>query len=279
MTCLVAILSQYSCNFFIMKTAKLIIPFLLFTTIVKAQVPTTEFFEHFTLKTDASAAPAGYGLTPQKPIPVGAYVEDLTDQKKITAQLNRFFKTLLWADGAPLRLLSRSSSMVDGVNIDKFVVTKPAGKDTVTLYTDLYNAAPIQAPQGFKFYTREQMAAELAPILTQLKAYNAMPDKLGDEKAKQASMQLLGYLQADIGIDYLLDKDEVGALLDDTGIDMDFKAFLIRSYLFHKFEYDATGQADVKTKAFNAVVDDYQQAIARHDVFAKGSLATLMVKK
>lgn len=264
---------------FDMKTVKLLIPLLFLTAVVKAQLPTTELFEHYVLKTDPTPAPAGYGLTAAMPIPVGAYVEDLADEKKINHQLSRFFKTLQWADGSPMVYVSRSSGMINNINIDQFRVTKVGSKDTVTLFTDLYKSEPIHAPQGFKFYTKEQMAAELAPVLTQIKTYNAIPDKYADTTAKKETFIILGFLQSQVGIDFLMDKDYLDPIINDMGVDTDFKAYLIRSYLFHKFEAEATGQADVKIKAYNAMVDDYQDVISKHDIFSKGSLATLMVKK
>jgi hypothetical protein len=169
--------------------------------------------------------------------------------------------------------------MINNVNYDIFRVTKTGTKDTLTLYTDQYKAAPVGLPKGFRFYTKAELAGDLSSGLTQMRAYNATPDKYGDAKAKAASFQILGFLQQSVGLDYLMDNDYLAPILNDVGIDLDLKAFLVRSYIFHKFEYEDTGVAGAQVKAFNAMVDDYQIAIKAHDIFSKGNLATTMVKK
>ena len=242
-------------------------------------LPTDEFFERFVLKHSDQPATEGYGLGPDKMIPVGVYVEDLSDEKKITAQLNRFLKTYLWEDGKPIIFLSRVHKMMNGVNVDMFGVTKEGGKDTVTLYTDMYKTEPVSVPKGFRFFTKEELAGQLAPALTIIKQYDATPDKYGNEKAKTASLQILSFLQNNVGLDYLMDNDQIGPLLNDASVDLDLKAFLVRSYIFHKFQYSATGETDIKQKAYNTMVADYQAAIKTHDIFSKGDLATYMVKK
>lgn len=277
-----------------MRTEKLLICLLLLAFTARAQqntatnaaqpatgqpLPTTEFYEHFVLTPDPTPAPAGYGLTPGQPITIGAYEASLTDQKKINFEMGRFYKTFLWDDGAPIIFISRETAMVDNVNIEKFRVTKEGGKDTVTLYADLYKSGPVHAPKGFKFFTREQLAAAVAPLLTQLKAFNAVADKYGDAENKKTGFQILGYLQNNVGIDYLMDNDYLAPVFSDMGLDLDLRAYLIRSYMFHKFEYEATGHADPKKDAFNAVVDDYKDVIAKHEFSMQGSLATTMVKK
>jgi hypothetical protein len=289
-----------------MKTAKLLISLVLLAIAAKAQTkpatkakqpaaktqapaavvtapvtgtPSDAFYEYMVLKHADTPAPEGYGLKPELPIPVGSYVEDLSDQKKISLQLNRFYKALLWADGSQIIWLSRSSSMINNVNIDQFRVTKAGTKDTITLYTDQYSSAPILLPKGFKFYTKEQMFADLSPVVTEMRKYNATPDKYSNADAKNNSFKLLGLMQSIVGLDYLLDKDYLSPLLNDVGVDLDLKAFLVRSYIFHKFEYELTGQPDPMIKANNAMVDDYQAAIKTNNIFAKGNLATYMVKK
>jgi hypothetical protein len=283
-----------------MKTAKLLIPLLLLAVTVKAQhpaakakqgaatakpavitgqLPTDEFYEHFVLKHANTPTPEGYGLSVDNTIPVGAYVEDLADQKKIGAQINRFLKTYLWADGSRIVFVDRKSEMINSVNVDKFRITKAGGKDTLTLFVDEYKTAPVHLIKGFRFYTKEELAAQLAPVLTDLRTFNAIPDKYGDAKAKTMSLQLLGFLQSNVGLDYLLDNDYLAPVLNDVGVDLDLKAFIVRSYIFHKFEYEATGQATPQVKAYNAMVDDYQAAIKAHEIFSKGNLATYLVKK
>ncbi len=242
--------------------------------------PSNEFYEYMILKHTDTPAPEGYGLKPDMLIPVGAYAEDLSDQKKINAQLGRFYKALLWADGSQITWISRSSSMINSVNVDQFKVTKAGTKDTITLYVDQYKSDPILLPKGFKFYTREQMLADLTPIVQQIRQYNTTPDRFGSAAAKTTSFKLLGDMQAIVGLDYLLDKDNLAPLLNDVGVDLDLKAFLVRSYIFHKFDYEITGQANPLVNAFNAMVDDYQATIKAHnEIFAKGNLAIYMVKK
>jgi hypothetical protein len=286
-----------------MKTAKLFIPLVLLAVtataqqhpankakapataakttapVAASQLPTDGFYEHFVLKHAETPTPDGYGFSPEKPIPVGAYEEDLSDEKKINAQLNRFVKTYLWADGTPVIFLGRQSQMINNVNYDLFRITKTGTKDTLTLYADMYKAAPVGLPKGFRFYTKAELAAEVAPAIAMIKAYDATPDKYADAKAKASSFQILGFLQQNIGLDYLMDNDYLAPILNDVGIDLDLKAFLIRSYISHKFEYEATGVANAQVKAFNTLVDDYQVAIKTHDIFAKGNLPTTLVKK
>jgi hypothetical protein len=242
-------------------------------------LPSDEFFEQFVLKHSDTPAPAGYGLSAEHPILVGAYEADLSNQQKVNHELNRFLKTYLWADGSQIVFIDRKREMINSVNIDKFRVTKAGSKDTLTLYTDMYNSGPVAVPAGFKFYSKQQFATELTPICDQIKKYDAIPDKYGDDNAKQVSFQLLGFMQSSVGIDYLMDKDVLAPLLNDVGLDLDLKAFLMRSYMFHKFVYEVTGVPDAKKNAFNFMVDDYQTAIKAHDVFSKGNLATTMVKK
>ena len=107
----------------------------------------------------------------------------------------------------------------------------------------------------------------------------AAPDRYADDKAKTPSVQLLAFLQTNVGLDYLLDKDYVGALMDNYGIDADLKAYLVRSYIFHKFEYALTGQDNIKNKAYNAMVDDYQDVTKKHPDLITGDMSAIMVKK
>lgn len=286
-----------------MNTAKLIIPLMLLAIAAKAQthpagkakapaakttasapavingLPTDEFYELYVLKHATGTTPDGYGFTADKPIPVGAYEEDLSDEKKINKMLNRFIKTYLWADGSQISFLSRKREMINNFNVDIFRITKAGTKDTLSLYTDMYKTGAVGLPKGFRFYTKEELAAELAPAIVQVRAFEAMPDKYSDAKAKAASLQVLGFVQQYVGLDYLMDNDYLAPILNDVGIDLDLKAYLVRSYLFHKFQYAATGVADAKVKAFNVMVDDYQQVIKTHDIFSKGNLATTMIKK
>lgn len=293
-------------DYFYMKTAKLLIPMLMLAAMAAAQTkpaakgkqpaaktaappaqtaapitgtPTDDIYEYMILKHTDEPAPEGYGLKPTMLIPVGAYVGNIGDEKKIQQQLNRFLKSLLWDDGSAVTWLSRNTSMIDGVNVEQFKVTKTGTKDTITLYVDEYKSEPIKLPKGFKFYGKQQLLADFAPVLDEIYKYNATPDKFGDATAKANSFKILGYLQSDIGLDYLLDKDMLEPMINEVSIDVDFKAFLIRSYLFYKFEYELTGKADPKIAAFNSVVDDYQTAIKTHDVLLKGNLASYMVKK
>ncbi len=272
-------------EFFEMKTIKLLIIFALFTAIAIAQqaapapLPTDEFYEHFVLPHTNAAAPEGYGLTPKAPIQVGIYEATLSDQDVINRQLGRFLKTYLWADGAPVIYLNRKTTMIDAVNYTLFRVTKAGGKDTLTIYTDMYKSGPVYAPKGFKFYTKENLAADIGPIIQDIKKYNAIADKYTDTTAKKLSFQMINYLQQNIGLDYLIDKDNLAVVLNDTGIDLDLRAYLIRAYMFHKVEYEGTGHAEPLKEAFNSMVDDYTEVIKRHEIFAKGSLPTTMVKK
>jgi hypothetical protein len=283
-----------------MKTFKLIIPFLLFVVVAGAQqkpaaktdkaaatiapikltgTPTDEFYEHFVLKHSDDPAPEGYGFSPQLPITVGAYETNLTDQKNIALQVNRFLKSYLWADGSRITFIDRKSVMINSVNYDKMRITKTGTKDTLTLYTDMYKSGPISLPKGMIFYSKEKLFEELSPLAVQVVKYDAVPDKYADASAKQASFQLIGLLQNDIGLDYLMDQDYLAPLINDVGQDTDLKAFLIRSYVVHKFLYELTGQPNPKTKAYNIMVDDYQTVIKTHEILSKGHLADLMVKK
>lgn len=292
-------------DFFEMKTVKLLIPTMLLALAAGAQTkpaakakqpaatsaapatkpaapvtgtPSDEIYEYVILKHSDTPAPDGYGLKPSMLIPVGAFVGNIGDEKKINQQLNRFLKALLWADGSPITWISRSSSMIDGVNVDQFKVTKAGTKDTVSLYVDEYKAEPMLLPKGFKFYTKQQMLADFTPILQEIHQYNALPDKYS-EAGKANGFKLLGYIQSTIGLDYLMDKDMLDPLINEVSIDVDFKAFLIRSYLFHKFDYEMTGVANPRVAAYNAVVDDYQAVIKSHNILLKGNLANYMVKK
>ncbi|QKJ32428.1 hypothetical protein HQ865_22570 [Mucilaginibacter mali] len=289
-----------------MKIVKLLIPMLLLAAVAGAQTkpapkgkqpaakpavvpaqtvapaagtPTDDFYEYMILKHTDTPAPEGYGLKSDMLIPVGAYVGNIGDEKKIGQQLNRFFKSLLWADGSQITWISRNTSMINGVNVEQFRVTKTGTKDTVTLYVDEYKAEPIQLPKGFKFYEKQQMLTDFAPVLDDIHKYNATPDKFGDAAAKAQSFKILGYLQGDVGLDYLLDKDMLDPMINEVSIDLDLKAFLIRAYLFYKFEYEITGQQNPKVAAFNAMVDDYQVVMKTHNILLKGNLATYMVKK
>jgi hypothetical protein len=292
-------------EFLKMKTAKLLIPLMLLAIVTKAQqhpatkkpavktqaptstaaapaitgLPTDEFYEHFVLKHADTPTPEGYGLSVDNMIPVGIYVEDLADPKKVSAQLNRFLKTYLWADGSEIIFIDHKSAMINGVNADKFRVTKTGTKDTLTLYADEYKTAPVAAPKGFRFFTKAELAAQLVGPLTKIREFNATPDKYADAKAKTTSLQILSFLQSEVGLDYLMDNDNLAQVLNDVGVDLDLKAFLVRSYIFHKFDYEATGQTTPLIKAYNAMVDDYQTAIKAHEIFSKGNLATYLVKK
>lgn len=278
-----------------MKTTRLLILLILGACAVKAQntpvataqaavatptaLPTTEFYEHFVLKPNPTPAPTGYGLTPEQPILVGAYEADLTNQQEINFQLGRFYKTFMWADSAQVLFLSRKTMMYNNTNIEVFKVTEAGTKDTISLYTDLYKSGPVHAPKGFIFFTREELAQAFAPLLAQLKAYNAAPDKFGDAETKKTGFQILGYLQTSVGIGYLMDNDYLDPILTDTSLDLDLRAYLIRCYMFHKFEYEVTGNEDAKKQAFNTTVDDYKDVIAKHNFTMQGNLATTMVKK
>jgi len=279
---------------FFMKTTRLLILLVFWACAVKAQktpaaktpgpatatpLPTTEFYEHFVLNTDPSPAPAGYGLTPEQPILVGAYEADLTDQQAINAKLGRFYRTFMWADSAQVKFLSRKTMMFNSMNIEVFQVTEEGSKDTVTLYTDLYKSGPVHAPKGFIFFSRGQLASTFTPLLAQLKKYDAAADKFGDEESKKTGFMLVGYLQSSVGLDYLMDKDYLEPVLDDSSLDLDLRAYLIRCYMFHKFEYAVTGNEDAKRQAFNAMVDDYKDVITKHSFLLQGNLATTMVKK
>lgn len=267
----------------IMRTAKLLLLFVLLSYMVKAQqpaaLPTDELYEYLVMKHNSGAAPDGYGLNPGAPITVGIYEVTMADEAKMKKMLDQFLKTYLWADGSQIIFISRKSAMINNVNYDLFRVTKGGTKDTLTLYIDMYKQAPVFVPKGFKFYTKENMAAELSPVLTSLKKYNLIADKYADTTAKRMSFQLINYLQSNIGLDYLMDTANLAPLLNDTGIDLDLRAYLIRSYVFHKMEYELTGHADPLKNAFNAVVDDYQDVIKKHEIFSKGSLNTTLVKK
>ena len=268
-----------------MRTVKILILFVLLTGVIKAQqpaakqLPTDEFYDRLVLPHTNAPAPEGYGLTPQSPILVGIYETTLSDQDIIKKQLTRFLKSYLWADGTPVIFLTRKTIMLNNVNYTLFQVTKANSKDTITLYTDMYKSGRLYTPKGFKLYSKENLAAEVSPVLQDLKTYNVIADKYADTTAKKLSFQLINYLQGDIGLTYLMDTVNLNPVLNDTGIDLDLRAYLVRSYIFHKFEYEATGHADPLKDAFNGMVDDYLDVIKRHEIFAKGSLATTMVKK
>lgn len=279
-----------------MKTAKLLILLVFWACAVKAQnkpaaptpgkpaatitaLPTTDFYEHFVLKTDPSPAPAGYGLTPEQPILVGAYEADLTDEQAINIKLDRFYKTFMWADSAQVKFLSRKTIMLNSMNIEVFKATEVGTKDTIALYTDLYKSGPVHAPKGFIFLSREQLAQTFASLLALVKTYNTAPDKFGDTETKNTGFTILGYLQSSVGISYLMDNDYLEPVLTDTSLDLDLRAYLIRNYMFHKFEYEVTGNEDAKKQAFNAMVDDYKDVITRHKFLLQGNLANTMVKK
>ncbi|GAB3932605.1 hypothetical protein [Mucilaginibacter myungsuensis] len=238
-----------------------------------------ELFHHFVLPHAAGDAPAGYGTTPAHPILIGAYEADMSDQKKIAAQIECFLKTYLYEDGTVPVFTQRKTVMIDAVNYDLFKVTKPGTTDTLTLYADMYKTGPVYAPKGFKFYAKEQLVGELAPIVQMIRGYNATADKYGDAAAKVLSFKIVNQLSSNVGIDYLLDKSYIGALFNDTGVDLDLKAFLIRSFMGYSFQYQVEGQPNPKAKAFNSMLDDYEAAIKKHpNIFARGVLPSLVRK-
>jgi hypothetical protein len=249
------------------------------TTPAVTQLPSDEFFEHFVMKHTDDPTPEGYGLSPDKLIPIGAYEEDLSNQTKINQQMGRFLKTIVWADGSPLIYVDHASSLVDGVNVDRIRLTKLGSKDTLTLYADEYKTGTIFLPKGFKFYTKAQLAAEIAPALAQVRQYLGTPDRYTNAKSKSDSFLLLGFIQSNIGLEYMMDNDYLATILNDVGVDLDFKAYLVRSYMFHKFENMATNQPNASLKSFNQMVDDYKAVIKTNDIMLKGQLAGYMVKK
>lgn len=261
-----------------MKTLKLLIPFLLLGAIAKAQLPSTELYEHFILTINADKAPAGYGLSADKPITVGAY-EDLTSETKQNQLFMRFYNSYQWPDGSMVKYIDRKTKMVNNANVELFRTVKPGTQDTITLYVDLYKSGPVYVPEGFKAFTKELLAEQFAPTLQQIKTYDATADKFGDATAKLTSIQLLAYLQTNVGLDYLMDKDQIGNLMENYGMDTDLKAYLMRSYIFHKFEFEVTGQDNAKVKAFNAMVDDYLDATKKHADLITGDMSAIMVKK
>lgn len=237
-----------------------------------------EFFHIFTLPHSDEAAPEGYGTSPAHPILVGAYEADLSDQSHIKKVLNRFLKTYLFADGTQPIFIDRQTKMIDNVNFDIFRVAKTGSTDTITLYTDQYKSGTLLPIKGFKFYAKENLVTELTPLVQSIKGYDATPDKYGNAAAKTLCIRIVSSIGRDIGLDYLMDADYIGPLVNDAGVDLDLKAFLVRSYIFHKLEYEVTGQPNPKVQAFNTMLDDYQVAIKAHNIFAKGILPTLVKK-
>lgn len=261
-----------------MKTLKLLIAFVLFAVAAKAQLPSTEFLERYVLTVNAGKAPAGYGLSTANPITVGAYV-DMTDQTKVNAQFNRFFNTFWWADGSKVVYLDHVTKMINSVNYEIFRTVKPGTKDTISIYTDLYKDGPVFVPEGMTSYSKERLAAQFAETLKQLKSYEGMADKYADTAAKNSSFRLVSALQNSVGLDYLMDQDQIEPIMTNYGLDMDFKAVLMRSYIFHKFECIITGQDNAKVKAFNGMVDDYMDITKKHTELATKDVTALMVKK
>jgi len=261
-----------------MKTLKLLIPFVLFAVAAKAQLPANDFYERYVLPVSSQKAPAGYGLSAASPITIGAYA-DLTDQAKVNSLLNRFFNTFWWNDTAKVAYIDHTTKMINSVNYEIFRAVKPGTKDTISIYTDLYKTGPIYLPDGMTAYSKERLAAQFAPALQQLKSYEAAADKYADTAAKNTSFMLISFLQSNVGLDYLMDQDLIDPIMSNYGLDMDFKACLVRSYIFHKFEYIMTGQDNAKVKAFNAMVDDYIDITKKHAELATKDVTALMVKK
>jgi len=243
-----------------------------------AGLPSDEFYHIFVLPHTDQAAPEGYGTTPANPILVGAYEADLSDQNHIKQVLNRFLKTYVYADGTQPFFVDRQTKMIDNVNYDIFRIAKNGSTDTTTLYTDQYKSGPLHPIKGLKFYSKENLVTELTPLIQQIIGYDATPDKYGNAAAKTLSIKIVSSIGRDIGLDYLMDADYIGPLVKDAGIDLDLKAFLVRSYIFHKLQYEVTGQPNPKVQAFNTMLDDYQATIRAHDIFAKGILPTLTKK-
>lgn len=260
-----------------MKTLKLLIPCLMLAIGAMAQLPSDEFFERYVLKTTAATKP-GYGMSAENPIKLGVY-EDMTNQAKMSSIMGRFTNTFTWPDGSRVQFLSRKTVMINSVNYDKFFAVKPGTTDTIALFVDMYNPGELGVPECFKAFTKEKLAAEFTPTVTELRKFFTLGDKYADTTAKRVSIQLLSSLQTSVGIDYLLDKDYLDAILNNFGLDMDLKAYLMRSYMFHKFDAVLSGQPDAKVKAFNAMVDDFTDVTKRHPDLSTGGVAALMVKK
>jgi hypothetical protein len=240
----------------------------------KAQLPSNELYEQFVLKVAPGNSPKGYGLTPEKPVTVGIYA-DMTDQQKVTAQTSRFYKTFVWADGSPVDLTSHSSTMINNQNIDQYTLVKPGTTDTIMMYVDMYNNTPISVPKGLSVYSKQQLAKEIAPWVSKVNQLDSLADSYTEE-GRQISFSILGYLQRTTGLGYFMDKDVIDPLMAENQSDMDLRAFLLRSYISHKFLYAATDQPLAKIKAYNAMVKDYLNVIKNHPDVQTGALPALM---
>lgn len=245
--------------------------------IVKAQLPSDGLMEQIVLKVSSAPAPADYGTSPDAPVYVGAY-KYLADNNKMAALMGHFYKTYVWSDGTQIVFSKPATVMGKFGNVDVYTIVQTGKKDTMKLYVDMFKEGQVFLPAGLKLYTKEQLSKELAPVIQEVKTYNAVPDNYSDSTSKATAFQLVAFLQRNIGLDYLLDKETLKPVLDDANLDLDFRAYLVRSYMFHKLEFAYVDAPKTNEKAFNAMLGDFNKIYKLHPTLKSGAVATLKPK-
>jgi len=258
-----------------MKTLITLFAALMLTTIVKAQLPSTSLYERFVLNINPEKPDSAYGRIPERPIMVGGnkYLANPEEGRKL---MTRFARTYTWPDGSPLEFSKPTTVFLSGTNVDKYVLRKAGSTDSLTIYVDMFNEGLVGVPDGLSLYSKAQLAKDLKPVVDTINTLFAAKDGFKDAEIQRKSFMLISFLQTSVGLDYLMDKDQLGALLADNTADGDLKAYLIRSYVFHRFVFDVEGQANPATKAYNAVVAEYANVVKLHPDVKKGQLDTVL---
>lgn len=64
-------------------------------------------------------------------------------------------------------------------------------------------------------------------------------------------------------------------LLNDAGIDLDFRAYLVRAYMFHKMDFAAVDAPKTKEKSLNAMIADFNRIYKLHPTLKAGNMPML----
>lgn len=261
-----------------MRTLITFLAAMMLATMVKAQLPSTSLYEHFVLSINPNKPDSAYGRMPERPILLGGnkYLANPEEGRKL---MTRFGRTYTWPDGSPVEFSKPTTVFLSGTNVDKYVLHKAGSHDSLVIYVDMFNEGLVGVPDGLSLYSKAQLGKDLKPVIDTINTLFTAKDPYKDAAIQQKSFMLVSFLQNSVGLNYLMDQNQIGALIADNTADGDLKAYLIRSYIFHKFVFDATGQENAGNKAFNAVAAEYVNVLKLHPDLKKGQLDNLLHTK
>lgn len=231
---------------------------LIFLTLgyAQAQQPIDTLINYITFE-NLKGTQKGYGLSAEQPIRSGAFT-NLADRSALQIGMAKLENSFRWPDGSAIDFSKRASTRGNTGILDRYTLTHPANKTTVTLFVDPYRTDSVYyVPEGLTKINAASLLKETAPHLAKIEEIDAAENPYADQKT--TINQEMSFIAAKVGIAALVDREYLRKVMTDTQASENLINHLFYSFVLHKFYALGKNISSSSEYAFNKMKLDFQK--------------------